>query len=301
MSREFDYPRDFKGIWLPKEIWLDDDLNAIDKIIFSEIYSLDVEDSDGCYASNEYLASFCKCSITKVSTSISRLIELGYIKVVKNDGRKRWLKASLSKFESQTNKNEKSESQEMKESNIPSNKYDKNNDKNSNINALENVKKSFSKGDMYAPVSGKQESAPEKQNRYIPPDYTEEQLREHIKPVVYSEIEQYVKDWGMAFSKDNAEEFIDIVCGFNKRYKERFRENHYVMPDKTIRSAVRRYLEPPEEMDGVFEAEKYEELMDKYFSTNFNQQGNYDGRITLSFSHFMSDTIRGHLANRCWN
>lgn len=167
--------------------------------------------------------------------------------------------------------------------------------------ALENVKKSFSKGDMYAPVSGKQEAALEKQNRYISPDYTEEQLREHIKSVVHSEVEQYVNDWGTAFSKDDADEFIDIVCAFNGKYKERYGENHYVMPDKTIRSVVRRYLQPPEEMDGVFEIEKYEELMEKYFSTNFNQQGKYDGEITLSFPHFMSDTIRGHLANRCWN
>lgn len=118
MNKEFDYPRDFKGIWLPKEIWLDDDLNAVDKIIFAEIYSLDVDGSDGCYASNEYLSNFCKCSVTKVSTSISKLIKRGYIKVAKTDGRTRWLKASLSKFESQTNENKKSESQEMKESNI---------------------------------------------------------------------------------------------------------------------------------------------------------------------------------------
>ena len=35
MNKGFDYPRDFKGIWIPKEIWLDDDLNATDKIIFA--------------------------------------------------------------------------------------------------------------------------------------------------------------------------------------------------------------------------------------------------------------------------
>ena len=37
MSLEFDYPRDFKGIFIPKEIWLDDNLSAIDKIILSEM------------------------------------------------------------------------------------------------------------------------------------------------------------------------------------------------------------------------------------------------------------------------
>lgn len=131
MSKGFDYPRDFKGIWIPKEIWLDDDLNATDKIIFAEIDSLDVEDSDGCYASNEYLSNFCKCSITKVSTSISKLIDLGYVRVTKSDGRKRWLKTCLSKFESQNGENKKSEIQEMKERNIPSKKVDKNTDNNS--------------------------------------------------------------------------------------------------------------------------------------------------------------------------
>lgn len=130
MNKGFDYPRDFKGIWIPKEIWLDDDLNATDKIIFAEIDSLDVDDSDGCYASNEYLSNFCKCSITKVSTSISKLIGLGYVRVIKSDGRKRWLKTCLSKFESQNGENKKSEIQEMKERNIPSKKVDKNTDNN---------------------------------------------------------------------------------------------------------------------------------------------------------------------------
>lgn len=301
MSKEFDYPRDFKGIWLPKEIWLDDDLNATDKIIFAEIDSLDVEDSEGCFASNEYLANFCKCSITKVSTSISKLIELGYVKVVKTDGRKRWLKTSLSKFESQTNKNEKPEIQEMKDSNIPSNKDDKNSNKNNVKYALEDVKKPSSKGDMYASVPEEQEAtAPKKQSRYIPNDYTEEQLRKHINPIVENEVKQYIEDMDVKFPDDTAVTFSDILCLFCRKYKLRFAENHYVMPDKTVKSAVRRYLEPPEEMDGTFDIESYEELIDLYFKTDFNKRGNYDGDIVLSFPHFMSDTIRGNLANRLW-
>ena len=134
MSLEFDYPRDFKGIFIPKEIWLDDDLSAIDKIILSEIYSLDVEDSGGCYASNEYLSKFCKCSVTKVSTSISNLINLGYVRIAKSDGRKRFLKVSLSKFESQTIKKRKSAYQKVKQSNIDNN-IDKNIDDEYSINS----------------------------------------------------------------------------------------------------------------------------------------------------------------------
>ena len=134
MSLEFDYPRDFKGIFIPKEIWLDDNLSAIDKIILAEIYSLDVEDSDGCYASNEYLSKFCKCSVTKVSTSISNLINLGYVRIAKSDGRKRFLKVSLSKFESQTIKKRKSAYQKVKQSNIDNN-IDKNIDDEYSINS----------------------------------------------------------------------------------------------------------------------------------------------------------------------
>lgn len=117
MNKEFNYPRDFKGVWIPKRVFLDERLNAIEKIILIEIDSLDAEDSEGCYASNEYLANFCKCSMTKVSTSISKLIKLGYLYVSKNDGRKRYLKSRLSNSESQDFKKSEPDLPEMKESN----------------------------------------------------------------------------------------------------------------------------------------------------------------------------------------
>ena len=73
--------RDFEGIWIPRGIWLDKELNALDKIIFVEIDSLDATE-EGCYASNKYLAEFCQCTETKISTSIKKLSELGYIEIV---------------------------------------------------------------------------------------------------------------------------------------------------------------------------------------------------------------------------
>ena len=93
-----DEKRDFKGVWIPKEIWLDERLNALDKCIFVEVDSLDNEET-GCYASNKYLAEFCKCSETKVSTALSKLINLGYLYVQSFDGRQRILKSRLSKIE----------------------------------------------------------------------------------------------------------------------------------------------------------------------------------------------------------
>lgn len=48
--------RAFKGIWIPKEIWLDKDLTVLEKIFLVEIDSLD--NKDGCWASNKYFSEF---------------------------------------------------------------------------------------------------------------------------------------------------------------------------------------------------------------------------------------------------
>ena len=86
--------RQFKGIWIPKEIWLDNNLSALDKVILAEIDSLD-DENNGCYASNQYIADFCKCSESKVSKTISTLKKQGYIYVQNFDGRKRYIKSNI--------------------------------------------------------------------------------------------------------------------------------------------------------------------------------------------------------------
>lgn len=115
-SKNMNESRDFKGVWIPKEVWLDTRLNALDKVILMEIDSLD-QGEKGCYASNEHLANFCQCSKTKVSTAISKLIECGYLYIQNFDGRKRELKSRLSNFERQNIKNCNADIQNLKESN----------------------------------------------------------------------------------------------------------------------------------------------------------------------------------------
>ena len=120
---EFEMPRDFKGIWIPRDIWLDERLTAIDKIICAEVDSLSTSDK-GCYASNEYLANFCQCSVAKVSASISKLIEFGYIELKSFDGRYRVLEGSLLKNRSLPTKNSKADTQKIEAINIDSNIVD---------------------------------------------------------------------------------------------------------------------------------------------------------------------------------
>ena len=128
--------RDFKGIWIPKGIWLDKRLNALDKIILVEIDSLDATE-EGCYASNKYLADFCQCTETKISTSIKKLVELGYIKITSFDGRKRYIKSRLKEIERQTLKNLKADFKKIKDNNIYNN-IDNNNN-NIKINKKEEL------------------------------------------------------------------------------------------------------------------------------------------------------------------
>lgn len=112
--------RDFKGVWIPKEIWLDERLNALEKVILVEIDSLDSTDAH-CWKSNENLAEFCQCSATKVSNAISKLIKLGYVKVHSFDGRKRRLQSCLTFSVGEPYKNCKADLQNLQASNTYSN------------------------------------------------------------------------------------------------------------------------------------------------------------------------------------
>lgn len=95
--------RDFKGVWIRKEIYLDERLSALDKIVFAEIDSLDGK--DGCFCTNEYLADFCQCGERTVSLSISKLVKLGLVRMESFDGRMRILRSCLANLARQTSKN----------------------------------------------------------------------------------------------------------------------------------------------------------------------------------------------------
>lgn len=91
-SRE--YERDFKGVWIPKEIYLNTQLNWTEKILLVEIDSLDNE--NGCFATNSYLAEFLELSEKTVSRAISKLKKLGFIETRLFNGRTRVLKSKIS-------------------------------------------------------------------------------------------------------------------------------------------------------------------------------------------------------------
>ena len=71
--------RGFKGVWIPKEIWLHKGLTLQEKIMLVEVDSLDNE--NGCFASNAHFAEFLNVKERRVQDIIKSLKDKGYITV----------------------------------------------------------------------------------------------------------------------------------------------------------------------------------------------------------------------------
>lgn len=283
MNKEFNYPRDFKGVWIPKQVFLDERLNAIEKIILIEIDSLDAEDSEGCYASNEYLANFCKCSMTKVSTSISKLIKLGYLYVSKNDGRKRYLKSRLSNSESQNFKKSEPALPEMKESN----------------NSEE-----YSRDEINSNIDSPTELKEEEKNAYHSNEWFNSQ---HIKNMLTEESVQYtpidrksfnwsafknqvtirLEELGYTTYPYTTNRFFVISKYFFKRYEERTRKPHTKINQDALDNILDKFgFGPNPDYFQNVEIETYMKVIDEYFGTSFSEYTDHH------YSHFMSGYIR---------
>ncbi len=84
--------RDFKGVWIPSEIWLSEKLSLIEKVLFVEIYYLDNE--RGCFASNRYFAEFFGVSDRQIRNIIGSLKSKGFIIVTVQNRNERVIRAA---------------------------------------------------------------------------------------------------------------------------------------------------------------------------------------------------------------
>jgi hypothetical protein len=85
--------RDFKGIWIPREIWLAEGLAPTEKFLWAEIHSLHDREKGGCYASNDYLMKFMGVKERRLQEMISNLKSYGLVEQVSFDGRERVIRA----------------------------------------------------------------------------------------------------------------------------------------------------------------------------------------------------------------
>lgn len=72
--------RQFKGIWIPKEIWLNKDLTFQEKIILVEIDSYD-DGKVGCFATNKHFVNNFGINSSRISQIIQSLQRKNYITI----------------------------------------------------------------------------------------------------------------------------------------------------------------------------------------------------------------------------
>ena len=81
--------REFKGVWIPAEIWLDSRLTLVEKALYAEIDSFTGNDKT-FHKTNDTIQLEYGISRPTVSKSIKKLEELGFIET-RFDGRMRHL------------------------------------------------------------------------------------------------------------------------------------------------------------------------------------------------------------------
>lgn len=91
----------FVGVWIPRQLFVDDRLSFLEKTICVVIDYLDVGNK-GCRANNREIAEFCLCSVKKVQDAVARLNDCGYIDLIRFDHRTRLLKSKLRQRRSNT-------------------------------------------------------------------------------------------------------------------------------------------------------------------------------------------------------
>lgn len=71
--------RDFKGIWIPKELWFSEELSLQEKCFLAEINSLD--NGGGCYATNTHFSKVSNLSKNRCTEIIQSLKDKNVISI----------------------------------------------------------------------------------------------------------------------------------------------------------------------------------------------------------------------------
>lgn len=108
--------RQVKGIWIPIEIWEAKDLSWNEKILLMEIDSFTSKGKD-CYISNEYISTLLNITERCASRYMSNLIALGFVRVVKFDGRRRFVESTLTLFQADWNEMSKQDGKKVPHTN----------------------------------------------------------------------------------------------------------------------------------------------------------------------------------------
>ena len=300
MAKEILIPetRDFKGVWIYKNLYLSREYTPNEKFLLLEIYSLSKGSKKQCYANNRHFADFIGVKENTIQKAILKLEKNGHIKreYTYREGTReitgRIITLTQKFYDDFINESEVKEENEGVDKNPHGNgnkstggsgeksihkynNYDLSDKCISNTSNALSESKDSSRGDIYAfsAEKGKSES-------------------DVIKNLAVEFADCEPSDWRI-------EELKHIISYFLEQYSKTQNMSHIRITEQALTKVVINYFEPAGNYmsdNSAYEFDDYyKELIDYYLQTKYKINGK---EVTKSLQHFMSGTIRENLAQK---
>lgn len=328
--------RDFKGVWIPRKLYISRELSLSEKFVLLEIYSLSNSKDKKCYASNEHFANFVGLSTSSIQKMLSNFETKKYIKreyEYKENSKeiaRRWIvlqKKFLDDFINEDVSQEETAIDEVQSLQCGGNNSIDTIEKNTPCggnNSTEVVEKSGYRSNtvflsntfnnnQYVKNSSEYVSSlkdggkniyafSEKKGQKNSSEDSDEEYQtteEKLKYEIFPILDDYMEE-NYEYEYENGMNLIleDIIMEFYHQYFMKFAKYHRIMKIDTYKKIVDKYFMPPDEMEDVYDFKDYKSMIECYFKINYNKRGNYDGKINLSLAHFFSENILKNLYHK---
>lgn len=300
MAKEIIIPetRDFKGVWIYKNLYLSREYTPNEKFLLLEIYSLSKGSKKQCYANNRHFADFIGVKENTIQKAILKLEKNGHIKreYTYREGTReitgRIITLTQKFYDDFINESEVKEENEGVDKNPQGNgnkstrgsgeksihkynSYDLSDKCISNTSNALSESKDSSRGDIYAFSAEKGEGE-----------------SDVIKNIAVEFAGCEPSDWRI-------EELKHIIDYFLEQYSKTQNMSHIRITEQTLTKIVINYFEPVGNYMSDNSAygfdDYYKELVDYYLQTKYKINGK---EVTKSLQHFMSGMIRENLAQK---
>lgn len=284
--------RDFKGIWVPKKLYLSGLFSPNEKFILIEIYSL--SKNNKCYATNKHFANFVGLRENTVQKMMLEFERAGYIKRIfeyKEDSKEikeRIIVITqkfLDEFVNEKSNDEKEEPYGKKS--IGGMEKNPEGDGFKVGDKYNNISDTYLSDPLYSPTelnsfSKEKETSPSGLNSSISKRNKKADLDKWIATKTHIEI--CMERNGYSKEAFETAEAIEIVKTYYEKYREVIGQPHPRLNDKTMMYVIEQYLNGFG--DGETSVQTYRDLIDSHFSTEYREN------IDWTIQHFMSGDIR---------
>lgn len=279
MAKEIVIPenRDFKGVWIYKNLYLSREYTPNEKFLLLEIYSLSKGKNKQCYANNRHFADFIGVKENTIQKAILKLEKNGHIRreyTYKNGTREiasRIITLTQKFYDDFINESEIKEQEEGV-------------DKNPWGGGLESIHKYNN-----ISITNNAFSLKEKGTLCFSPE----------KAIGQSNVKYRIDDVPNLVSRyaepnTLGSQIIDlrnIIQYFIGRFEEESDIRHIDVSESAIKSIADAYFHPTGKVVDC-EAEDYMWMIDDYFATDYKMNGR---RVSKSLQHFFSGKIRENI------